>query len=72
MTRLLERAFERAKTLPTDRQDEVGEMLLDLVEQDEAGPRLSEVQEAEVRRRLASAEPLVPDEEMKAFFRKLT
>ena len=70
MTKLLERAFAQAKSLPTDRQDEVGEMLLDLVEQDASGLRLSEEQQAEVRRRLASPQPLVPEVEMKAFFRK--
>ena len=72
MSKLLERAFEKAKTLPVNRQDEVGEMLLDLVEQDTSGLRLSASQEADVRRRLASTEPNVPASEMKAFFRKLT
>lgn len=71
MTKLLERAFEKAKALPANRQDEVGEMLLDLVEQDKSGLRLSANREAEVRRRLSSPEPLVPAGEMKAFFRKL-
>jgi hypothetical protein len=72
MTKILERAFEKAKTLPTNRQDEVGEILLDLVDQDHSEFRLTPDQEAEVRRRLASPEPLVPAPEMKAFFRKLT
>ena len=72
MTKILERAFERAKTLPSDRQDEVGEILLGLVDQDQSEYRLTPGQEAEVRRRLASPEPLVPAHEMKAFFRNLT
>ena len=62
MTKLLEHAFEKAKTLSADRQDEVGEMLLELVEQDSSGLRLSQAQEAEVRRRLASPEPPVPSD----------
>ncbi len=72
MTKLLERAFEQAKILPASRQDEVGAMLLDLVEQDNSGLRFSASQEAEVRRRLVSSEELVPDGEMKALFSGLT
>jgi hypothetical protein len=70
MTKILERAYERAKTLSTDRQDEVGEILLSLVEQDASQLRLSPAQQDEVRRRLANPEPLVPEHEMKVFFRK--
>lgn len=72
MTKILERAYEKARALPADRQDEVGEILLNLVEQDESDLRLTSEQEAEVRRRLANPEPLMPEEEMKDFFRKLT
>ena len=71
MTKILDRAYQKAKALPDDRQDEVGEILLNLVEQDESGLRLSSDQQADVRRRLANPEPLVPEQEMKAFFRKL-
>jgi hypothetical protein len=71
MTKLLERAIARAKDLPDKRQDEVGAILLALVEQDESSVRLSDAQQAEVRRRVATAEPFVPDHEMQAFFRKL-
>ena len=71
MTKLLERALERAKTLPDNRQDEVGEMVLAIVEQDSSKLRLSKDQEDEVRRRMAAPETLVPEAEMEAFFRKL-
>lgn len=71
MTRLLEQAIAKAKDLPESRQDEVGEILLALVEQDESSVRLSETQRAEVRRRIAMSEPFIPDQEMQAFFRKL-
>jgi len=37
----------------------------------ESSMRLSEAQQVEVRNRLAKPGPFVPDEEMKAFFRKL-
>jgi hypothetical protein len=72
MSKILEHAYERAKALPAGRQDEVGEILLSIVEQDEASIRLSAAQEEEVRRRLANPSPLVPEHEMKAFFNKLT
>jgi len=72
MTAILERAYEKAKTLATNRQDEVGEILLSLVEQDTSDLRLSPDQQEEVRRRLTNQEPLVPQLEMKAFFRKFT
>ena len=72
MTAILERAYEKAKTLAANRQDEVGEILLSLVEQDTSDLRLSPDQQEEVRRRLTNQEPLVPQLEMKAFFRKFT
>jgi hypothetical protein len=71
MTKLLARAIAKAKELPDDRQDEVGEILLALIEQDESSVHLSEAQRAEIRRRIAAPEPFVPDQEMQAFFRKL-
>ena len=71
MNQLLERAFQKAQTLPDQRQNEVGEMLLALVEQDNSTLHLSELQQAEVRRRLALSEASVPIAEMNAFFRKL-
>jgi len=71
MTKLLERALERAKTLPDSRQDEVGEMVLAIVEQDSSKLHLSKDQEDEVRRRMAAPEAVVPEAEMEAFFRKL-
>ncbi len=70
MTKILDRAYEKAKTLSSNRQDEVGEILLTLVEQDAAELRLSPEQQDEVRRRLANPEPLVPEQEMEAFFRQ--
>ena len=71
MTKLLERATEKARNLPNDRQDELGEMVLAVVEQEQSGLRLTTDQQAEVRRRLANPSPLVPEAEMELFFRKL-
>jgi hypothetical protein len=71
MNSILQNAFEKAKTLPNNRQDEVGQMLLAMMEQDQSELRLSAEQQAEVRRRLAKPTELVPEAEMAAFFRKL-
>jgi hypothetical protein len=71
MNSILQNAFEKAKTLPDNRQDEVGQMLLDMMEQDQSELHLSGEQQAEVRRRLAMPMTFVPEAEMNAFFRKL-
>lgn len=71
MTELLQNAIEKAKTLSSNRQDEVGQMLLAMMEQDSSELRLSELQQAEVRRRLALPLDFVPEAEMNAFFRNL-
>jgi hypothetical protein len=55
MIKILERAYEKAIALPADRQDEVGEILLNLVEQDESDLRLASEQEAEVGKGLIAA-----------------
>jgi hypothetical protein len=72
MTQLLDQAIAKTKTLSSSRQDEVGAMLMSIVEQEASGLQLSLVQQAEVRRRLSAKPDLVPIDEMKAFFRKLT
>ena len=71
MTTLLELGIEKAKSLPTHRQDELGEMILAYAEQEASTLRLSPEQDAEVRRRMASPLELVPEAEMEAFFQKL-
>lgn len=71
MNSILQNAFEKAKALPNHRQDEVGQMLLAMLEQDSSELHLSSEQQAEVRRRLATPAALVPEAEMSAFFRKL-
>ena len=71
MTKLLERAMESAKSLPSHRQDELGEMVLTMVAQESSALRLSPEQEAEVRDRITSPSKLVPEAEMEQFFHKL-
>ena len=70
MTKTLEQAIEKTRTLPSRRQDEIGEIMLAIFEQDTSGLRLSPEQQNEVRRRLAAPGPLVPEAEMEAFFDK--
>jgi hypothetical protein len=71
MTKLLERAIKKLKTMPDARQDEVGAILLDIAEQDSSSLRLSAAQQAEVRRRLANPEAPIAADDMTEFFRKL-
>ena len=72
MTTILERGIKAAKSLPIHRQDEVGEILLAIAEQEASSLRLSSEQQAEeVRRRMASPPKLVPEAEMDAFFHKI-
>ena len=71
MTQLLDRAIHKVKSLPNDRQDEAGEMLLAMVEQDSSALKLSLVQQQEIRRRLAGPQTFVAEAEMDEFFRKL-
>ena len=72
MTKLLERAMQSAKSLPSHRQDELGEMVLAVVAQETSTMRLSPEQEAEVRRRMAQPSMLVSEADMELFFRKLS
>ena len=72
MTRILEHALEEAKRLPTERQDEFGEMILSVVEQHTSGLRLSLKQVTEVESILAAPIDIVPGSEVTAFFHKLT
>ena len=71
MTNLLQNAIEQAKTLPRQRQDEVGEMILAMMAQDNSELGLSESQQLEIRKRVAAPVDLVPEAEMNAFFRNL-
>ena len=71
MNQLLERAIAEALALPDQRQNEVGEMVLALVEQESSHLQLSTAQQVEVRRRMAETNGWVPEHEMQDFFRKL-
>ena len=72
MTEILEIAIAKAKDLPLGRQDEVGQMVLAMIEQDRSELSLSKAQQEEVRRRIKGPTDWVPEAEMNDFFRKLT
>ncbi len=71
MTSILQSAIEKTKALPNHRQDEVGQMILDMVEQDNSALSLSDAQKAVIEKRLSESLDFVSDAEMHAFFRKL-
>ncbi len=72
MTKLLESAIEKARRLPADRQDIAAECLLSVVAQgDDDAPQLSREQVEEIRRRLADRR-YATDDEVAAFFNKMS
>ena len=71
MITLIDRAMNRVKLLPVERQDDLGEIILSLVEQDESEFQLDADQEREIRRRLANPEPAVSSEAAQHFFQRL-
>jgi hypothetical protein len=62
MKTLLDEAMRQVRTLPEERQNDLGEILLALVEQDASSYQLSDEQVREVRCRMASTESLIPFE----------
>lgn len=68
MTKLLQKAFDRAQRLPEDQQDAAAGALLDYLEHMQS-MQLTDEQVAEVRRRLADQNPaLVTLDEVRARF----
>jgi hypothetical protein len=62
MKTLLDQAISRAKTLSVERQDDLGEIILTLVEQDSSELQLNDEQVMEIERRLANPETPIPFE----------
>ncbi len=63
MTKILDNAIEQAKTLTESRQNQLGEMILDVVAQDHSDVQLTPDQQEEVRRRLRDPNPKFATEE---------
>ncbi len=71
MSKILEKAFEQVKRLPTTRQDEFGEMIIDAVAQAQSETQLTPDQQEEVRRRMSDPHPIIAsDEQVETFFRR--
>jgi len=72
MTKLLEDAFAKARTLPEDEQDEAAEILLSLISKQHEPIPLDEETRAAIREGLEQAQrgEFVSDEEMAAFFKR--
>lgn len=65
-SKTLEQAYESAKSLPLDRQDQLGEWLREFIEQENSDARLTPEQNAEVARRMADPNPVfATDEQLK-------
>ncbi len=62
MKTLFDQAISRAKTLSVERQDDLGEIILTLVEQDSSELQLNGEQVMEIERRLANPETPIPFE----------
>jgi hypothetical protein len=72
MNKRLDEAVARVKALPDEQQGEIAEILFDVLEQDEAGVRLSPEQITEIERALDDREPYASDAEVRAVFQRLT
>lgn len=70
MSKILDKALERAKTLLSDdRQDEIGEMIDAVIDQEQSDLQLSPSQQEELRRRMADPDPVfATDDQVEAFF----
>lgn len=69
MTKLLTQAIAAIRTLPSERQDEAAELLLNLVQDDPHRVCLSPEQVAEVERRLRDPGSYVTQAQVREFFR---
>ncbi len=71
MNKTLETAFAEVKTLPEERQEQIGQWMSDFVEQERSTSGLSDEQQIEIKYRLGMAEPVfATDEQVKALFAK--
>jgi hypothetical protein len=70
MNKRLDEAITRLKALPDDRQGEIADLLLDVLDQAGDEVALTPEQLAEIERRLES-EDVATDEEVKAFFERM-
>lgn len=70
MTKLLERAIRQVKALSDDRQNDLSEIILSLIEQDGSDLQLSDEQVSEVGGRIVNPSMPVPYCDVMAYFNK--
>lgn len=70
ITKLLDRAIQQVKALSDDRQNDVSEIILSLVEQDGSDLQLSDLQVREVEGRIANPGVPVLYGDVMAYFSK--
>jgi hypothetical protein len=68
----LDEAISRVKRLPDDQQQEAAALLLDFLANSQSDVYLTPEQIAEIERRMADEQIYATDEEVRAFFDRLT
>lgn len=72
MNQLLEEVLEQVRALPDERQQEAAQILLGFLDQQNPDFYLSPEQISEIERCMSDDEPFATDEEVTAFFARLT
>ena len=70
MRKIPAKAIDKVNSFPTDRQEQIGEWIIDAVERDLSDTRLTPEQQEEVRRQFANLKPPASEKETEAFFNK--
>jgi hypothetical protein len=72
MNKRLDEAIGRLKALPDDRQNEMADLLIDVLDHEADDIVLTPAQIAEIERSLSDEEPFASEAEVKAVFDRLT
>jgi len=72
MNKRLDEAITRLKALPDDRQGEIADLLIDVLDREAEGIVFSPEQIAEIERALSDEEPYATEEEARALFDRLS
>jgi hypothetical protein len=72
MNKRLDEALTRVKSLPDEKQSEIADILIDLLERDELDIHLTPEQIAEIELGLSDQEPFASEAEVRAVFQRLT
>jgi hypothetical protein len=72
MNKRLNEAIDRLKALPDDRQQEIADLLIDVLDHEADDIVLTPAQIAEIEQALSDDEPFASEAEVKAVFDRLT